>query len=209
MTDLLAPTTAPFTVLVDTAETMPFEFTGLHADAVKLDRPLIVRTKWQCLGRHPHGLGDYAIEGFEGRCHVERKSMEDAQGTVLGWDSESDRQKGNLGRRQRFECELANLAKIEAAMVVVEATIGECLRTMPEWGKKDKTLNAKIFFRSVLAYQQDYRVPWMFCDGRRVAEQATYRFLERFWRHHKNEMKWDVAPLFCEKDQSHNATQGR
>ena len=113
--------------------------------------------------------------------------MDDAHGTILGWDTGHDREHDHAGRRQRFELELANLAKIEAAMVVVEATIGDCMRQMPEWGTKPKNTNAKIFFRSVLAFMQDYRVPWLFCDGRRIAEIATFRFLERFWRHHKNE----------------------
>lgn len=184
----LEPYTVPFTILVDTAETNPFAFTGLRADADKLGRPLIVPTRWQCLGRHPNGLGDYSIDGFVGRVHVERKSLEDVHGTVLGWDTESDREKVALGRRQRFENELANLARIEAPLVVVEATIGECLQAMPEWGVKPKEMNAKIFFRSVLAYQQDYRVPWVFADGRRIAEAATFRFLERFWRHHRKEL---------------------
>ena len=60
----------PFVVLIDSAEQQPFPFTGIHADAASDNRPLVIRTKWQCLGRHPKSLGDYSIDGFQGRCHV-------------------------------------------------------------------------------------------------------------------------------------------
>lgn len=186
---VIEPFVVPFVILVDTAESQPFTFDGLRADANKDSRPLVVRTRWQLLGRYPHSLGDYSIDGLEGRVHVERKSLEDAQGTVLGWDSEYDRRNELPGRRERFEKELDNLSKVDAAMVVVEATLGDCLRYMPGWGKKSAALNAKIFMRSVLAYQQDYRVPWCFCDGRRLAEIATFRFLERFWRKQSRDAK--------------------
>ena len=119
---------------------------------------------------------------MEGRCHVERKSVDDAQSTVLGWESQHERNEELLGRRNRFEKELENLEKIEAALIIVEGSIGDCLTLMPEWGDKSSELNAKIFYRSILAYMQDYRVNWMFADGRRLAEIATYRFLERFWK---------------------------
>lgn len=181
------PVVAPFTILVDSAESHPFTFTGLRADAAKDNRPLVVRTRFECLGRHPNSLGDYAIEGLVGRCHVERKSMADAQGTVLGWDTEYERRTEAVGRRDRFEKELSNLAKIDAAMVVVEASLHDCLELMPQWGVKSAELNAKIFARSVLAYQQDYKVPWLFAGSRRLAEVMTFRFLERFWKYHRKE----------------------
>jgi len=179
-------TTEPYklawTIVVDSAESQPFTFQNLHADADQQNRPLIVPTAWQSLGRHPHSKGDYSILGMTDRVGVERKSMDDAWGTVLGWESDYQTQRELPGRRQRFEKELENLAKLEASMVVVEATFNDCLRLIPQWGKKDTKTNAKIFLRSVLAYMQDYKVPWLFCDGRRLAEVATFRFLERFWR---------------------------
>lgn len=176
------PYVVPFTVLVDSAESQPFTFTGIDGDADIDGRPLSIKTQWCSLGRHPHSLGDYSIEGYFGRVAVERKSMEDAWGTVLGWESQHQRDRDMPGRRERFEKELENLAGIEAAMVVVEASFDQCLREMPEWGTKPARTNAKIFLRSVLAYMQDYKVPWLFCDGRRLAEVVTFRYLQRFWR---------------------------
>lgn len=176
------PYTCPFTVLIDTAESQPFTFQGMRADADKQNRELVIPTKFTPLGRHPHSKGDYSIEGFEDRIGIERKGMEDAWGTVLGWETEHQVAKGAPGRRQRFEKELENLQKLEASMVVVEATFDDCLRLIPQWGKKEAKVNAKIFLRSVLAYMQDYKVTWLFCDGRRLAEISTFRFLERFHR---------------------------
>lgn len=176
------PYTCPFTILVDSAESQPFTFQNMTGDADIQNRPLIVPVRWCSLGRYPHSKGDYSIEDFSDRVAVERKAMDDAWGTVLGWETDFHVRKELPGRRQRFEKELENLAKLEAAMVVVEATFDDCLRLCPQWGKKEARTNAKIFLRSVLAYMQDYRVPWLFCDGRRLAEVATFRFLERFWR---------------------------
>lgn len=184
MTAVVEPYTVPFTILVDSAESQHFTFTGLLGDANSKEdcRPLVVPTKWCSLGRYPNSLGDYTVEGMHGQVAVERKAMEDAWGTVLGWENQHQREKGVPGRRERFEKELANLASIDAAMVVVEASFEQCLREIPQWGAKAARTNAKIFLRSVLAYMQDYKVPWLFCDGRRLAEVSTFRFLQRFWR---------------------------
>lgn len=164
----------PFTILIDSAEQQPFLFQGMKGDSKDEQRPWIVKTDWRPLGRHPDSLGDYSLDGFVGYCHVERKSVEDCQGTILGFD----------GRRDRFERELDNLGKLDAGLVVVEGTLQTVLETVEQRGRKTKAENAKTLFRSILAYQQDYRVPWLFCDGRRLAEIATFRFLERYWKKH-------------------------
>jgi len=164
----------PFTIVIDSAEQQPFSFTGLRADADQQHRPLIVKTVWRSLGRHPNQLGDYSIDGMIGRVHVERKSIVDLQGTVL------DFRPG--GNRSRFERELANLSSIDSAMVCVEGSLGAVLRHHNERRKAERKVVAKQLLRSILAYQQDYSVGWMFCDSRRLAEVATFRFLERHWR---------------------------
>lgn len=183
----------PFTILVDTAEQAPYHFQQIHADADKGGRLLVVtpgvNLVRQCLGRHPDSLGDYSIAGFVGRCHVERKSMEDAHGTILGFTTKAGSNQASraFDRRERFEQELANLANVECAAVVVECSLGELLKQAPEHdlGKKTGLCNRKILARSINAWIQDYGVPWLFCDDRRMAEVMTFRFLERFWKKHK------------------------
>lgn len=182
----------PWTILVDTAEQHAFTFQSIYADADRGGRELVVsqgvNLVRQCLGRHPNSLGDYSIQGFVGRCHVERKSLEDAHGTILGFTKTIDGQPvSDRGRRERFERELLNLSNIEAGCIVVECSLGELLDKAPEYelGKKTGLCNRKILSRSIIAWQQDYPVHWIFCDSRRHAEMATFRWLERFWKKHK------------------------
>lgn len=189
------PIASPFTVLIDTNESQPWTFQNLRADAKDELRPLVVPTRYESLGRHPHALGDYSAEGLVGVAHVERKSLEDCQGTVLGWETEHERRKHLAGRRERFEKELENLSKIPYGIVIVEAEFAECLKTMPSWGKKSREQNAKIFARSVQAYMADYKTPWLFCDGRRLAEQCCYRWLFRAWRKERDRKKSEANQL--------------
>jgi hypothetical protein len=179
------PLTLPWRVVVDTAEQAPFTFTDLRSDSSRGNRPLIIETVRRSIGRHPVGMGDYSLESadgvtsYVGWCNVERKSREDCQTTILGFGD---------GHRDRFEQELDNLSRLciggGCAMIVVECSFEQLISTAPQYGQKTAGQNAKTLLRSVLAYQQDYRVPWLFAGSRRMAEIATFRFLERFWKHH-------------------------
>jgi hypothetical protein len=162
----------PFTVLIDSNEQHPFEFENIRSDANRGNKPLIIHTQWQCLGRHPKQLGDYSIEGFIGRVHVERKSIVDCQSTVLGWN----------GARDRFERELFNLSRIEAPLVVVEGTTWDVLNKVNKHRTQSQKVVAKQLHRSLISLMQDYHVPWWFAKSRREAEITTFRWLERFWK---------------------------
>lgn len=169
---------SPITILIDTAEQHPFSFTSIKADAKDDYQPLAVDTVRQCLGRHPDSLGDYSfhangIGSAVGRCHIERKSIEDLQSTILGF---------NDGHRQRFEQELANLDRIESGMVLVEANEIDVVANAPEYGKKTKQQNAKILFRSLISFRQRFpRVQWCFAGSRSMAELYAYWFFFRFY----------------------------
>jgi hypothetical protein len=174
--------------VIDTAEQQPFSFTGMRADSNRAGRPILVETVRRAIGRHPVGYGDYSLESSDGResfigyCAVERKSLQDCQATILGFGD---------GHRDRFEQELRNLQHVNlnqgAAMVVIECSFEQLLQSAPCRGVKSAAANAKTLLRSVLAFQQDYHVPWLFAGGRRLAEIATFRFLERYWKHHHKE----------------------
>jgi hypothetical protein len=161
-----------FTIYIDTAEQAPLTFRNLRADADKKYVRTVPDIEYRCLGRHPNSLGDYSVAGGVGRVAIERKSMEDCQSTILGF---------NDGHRERFECELGNLSQVECSIVLVECSLASLLTNAPEYGKKTRQQNAKTLFRSILAYQADYRVPWMFCDGRALAEQTAFWWLHRWW----------------------------
>lgn len=172
-----SPVDSPFVVLIDSAESQPFTFQGLHADSDQKYRPINVRQKWQSLGRHPKGMGDYSADCLVGIAHVERKSKEDFWGTLLGWTTKYEEEKDLTGRRDRFSCEVANLAEIPCPLIVVEASLAECLATCPSWGKKPAGENAKHVNRKLLSLMAEFRVPILFCDNRRLAEVETYRWL--------------------------------
>jgi len=171
----------PFLILIDELEKHPFCFRGMSADSDQHGLPVIVTTEFRSLGV---SMGDYSIDGYVGQCHIERKSMDDAHGTILGWGE----------RRERFVRELETLAEIDCAAVVVECTLADLIQNAPSRGKKSQQENAKILFRQVLAWTQDYRVPWHFCDGRRLAEMATFRILERYWDHETQKRKAAAKP---------------
>jgi hypothetical protein len=191
------PLLNPFTILYDSAETQLYTFQGFHADADRKGRALAViqgvNLIRECLGRHPHSLGDYSMAGAKGRCHVERKSMDDAHGTILGWSA--DNKSNDINRRDRFEQELANLSNIEAAHVVVECSWREFLDRAPEYdqGRKTAECNRKILNRSVISWKQQYGVGWQFCDSRRDAEEFTFDFLRMFYKHHRKEIEKELG----------------
>lgn len=164
----------PYTILVDTAEQLPYTFTSIRADADESLAVIEVPTRKESLGRHPNSRGDYTLDIAIGRCHVERKSAQDLIGTVLGYG----------GRRDRFESELINLAQLESSLIVVEATLPQVLYACQDYLTGDVARNRKILHRSLLAYMQDHKVAWYFAGNRRWAEVATFRFLDRFFYKH-------------------------
>lgn len=163
----------PFVILIDTAEQQPFGFTGIRSDAAHGHEEYEVGLRSFGLGRHPHSKGDYSIYGHVGRVGVERKSKDDAYSTFLGF---------NDGHRERFECELQNLSAMSAAMVVIECEFHRFLVDAPEWGVRTAAENRVALHRSIIAWGQDYRVPFVFAGNRRTAEVTTFRFFERYWR---------------------------
>lgn len=184
----------PFVILVDKAEKRPFDFRGITARSfIDLDqREYIPRTERRYLGI---GMGDYSLDGFQGRVAIERKSLEDFQGTLLGWPRDATREnaalewhaRNQVNRRARFKRELAKLSRMETAAVVVEAPLGECLRLAPCWGKRSSVENAKYLAATYLSWSNDFRIPWHFCDGPEMAAVVALRILEKFWAKHKKE----------------------
>jgi ERCC4-type nuclease len=156
----------PFNVVIDMREQLPFSFHELRADAKAGRLPLAVRVTHRTLA-----AGDYSIEGFEDRVAIERKSLADLFATLS---------KG----RGRFQRELDRLAKCDFAAVVIEADWRTIICDPP----KRSRLLPKTVFRSVIAWQLRYpRIQWWTCPNRRFAEIATFRLLERFWKHDQRE----------------------
>lgn len=169
--------TAPFTILIDTAEQQPFGFKGFKGDGRHRDKPLIVPTKQKHLGP-THG--DYSIEGYETRFHVERKSEADVISTVLSFGE----------RREQFERTLAFLSEIECGFVVVECDRFEAVKSIGDHthpcnrnAKNPPPIRQRTWWNQVLAWESDYRVPWVFAGHRRYAEMSTLTIFQRAFRH--------------------------
>lgn len=152
----------PYSIIVDTREQASFFFRDIKVDRRDGGGRYIVP-----ITRKSLKTGDYAIEGFEDRCAVERKSMEDLFHCV-GSD------------RERFENQLRRLNELEHPFVVVEASWERIFRGCPRSQLKPKTV-----FRSVIAWQQGSEFEnthWWFLPSKRAAELATFRILDRFWK---------------------------
>lgn len=156
----------PFTIVIDTQEKFPFQFRGITSDREK--RPILVPTVIETLGP-THG--DYTMRGFEGECHIERKSTKDAIGTILGWGE----------RRERFEKTLEFLSGLWVGAVIIECSYGELINSVESYGKKTIEENRRILHRQVMAWMCDFTVPWFFCDDRRFAEVHAFRLMQRCW----------------------------
>jgi hypothetical protein len=164
-------TRCPFTILIDSAEQHPFPFQQIAADAGRQYRLFDIPTERKWLGI---GKADYCIAGMEGRCHIERKSMADAASTLLGWSE-----------HPRFERTLSTLAAMDCSAVVVECSIGSMVNyvaTQPQRGQKTPAQNAKSAYRQTIAWMQDFRTPWYWCDDRRMAEITTFRIMYRYYK---------------------------
>lgn len=190
----------PFIILIDQAEKSPWGFTGLRSRSYidKEMREYQPRTERRFLGI---GMGDYSIEGYQGRIALERKSMVDFQGTLLGWRHESETREGwtmDVDRRARFKRELGQLAAMECKAVVIEANLDKCLSEAPEWGKRSAAENAKYLFATLLSWQQEYPVQWIFCEDRRFAEITAFRIIEQFWHRTASERRQQKRKLVLE-----------
>lgn len=164
--------TLPFVVLVDKQEQQPFLFKGCHCDADQNNRPLIVPIRIVSMGP-THG--DYSIEGMEGTVHIERKGLGDALGTFL---AAPDTDHG-----QRWRRTLEFLAGVPTAAVVIEASLGATITAVQARGSRTRPNLQKTLHRQILAWEQDFRVPFVFCDTTRLAELTTLAILRRHYRH--------------------------
>lgn len=159
---------APFTVLIDTREQKPFAFRDIKGDAKDNKRPVIVPTRIATLD-----TGDYSMAGFESKIRIERKSAADLY--------------GSMGRNHdRFEREIERLNHFEWATVVVESDWRDLTLRPPEHSK----LSPKTISRTILAWKIRYpRVHWDLMPGRPVAENWTFRLLERVWKETEKQHK--------------------
>ena len=136
-------------ILIDTREQEPYTFTGYEAATEPATLP----------------VGDYSLPGFQDRAAVERKSLNDLIGCLMGKD------------RERFERELARGRHYDLFMVVVEASLADVSQ-----GRYRSDIKPQAALQSIVTFQVRYRIPFVWAGNRTGAEYMTYSFLAKYLR---------------------------
>lgn len=151
------PIETPYTILVDTREQNPFEFTDIRDTD---GQPIYVYQD-----RAGLKSGDYSLLGMENQVAIERKSHSDLLGSVTAG-------------RKRFQREIERLNEMEHASVVIEADWHELMCS----SHKYSAANPIMISRTIVSWSIRYpKVHWWPCHGRRHAELMTFRLLDRYW----------------------------
>ena len=145
-------TSPTFKIIVDSREQCPWLFTS-----IKPVPNIIIR-----------GLktGDYTIAGFEesGIC-VERKSKSDLFGSCG---------KG----RDRLEREFQRMSLFDYSAIVIERTMGDCIKNPPESTK----MKPKAVINTMLSWSIRYGVHVWFVEDRILAEKICFGLFKHFWK---------------------------
>lgn len=153
-----APAAAtPLTLVVDSREQAPYSFAGVA--------PVVVAAL---------PAGDYSILGHEQRFAVERKSLADLFGTVIG-------------DRDRFERELSRLATYDRAYLLVEGTLRDVLDyRSPHWRSLTPTqaeARPRAVVNSLNTWSIEHGIHVLYADrDRDLCRTLVYRLAERYWR---------------------------
>lgn len=136
-------------ILIDTREQAPFTFEGYEVELKTATLP----------------VGDYSLPGFEDQAAVERKSLDDLVGCLMGKD------------RERFERELARGRHYDLFAVVVEASLADVSQ-----GRYRSDMKPQAALQSIITLQVRYRIPFVWAGNRTGAEYMTYSFLAKYLR---------------------------
>ena len=139
---------APFTIIVDTREKRSYKFDGFDTVVKGLK------------------TGDYSIVGLEDRVAVERKSFNDAWGSMSSG-------------RERFTRCIKRLAELDRAAIVIECSLTEL--SIPP--RQIQRVSPASVVGGFISWSAQYAIPVFFCDNALLAERVTLRFLAAYWKH--------------------------
>ena len=135
-------------IAIDSREQNPFRF------------PSYILTEVRTLR-----TGDYSLVGFEDRVAIERKSKQDAYGTIGSG-------------RGRFTRELERLHALDYGAIVVESSLPDFLAQPPFSG-----LHPHAAVNSLIAWSIRYRVPVHWSGDRRHATALVLSLLRFWWKY--------------------------
>ncbi|WP_081678681.1 ERCC4 domain-containing protein [Desulfocurvibacter africanus] len=136
-------------ILVDSREQAPFSFDRYECETASAGL----------------ATGDYSLAGLEDRVAVERKSLDDLIGCLMG------------AGRERFERELARAAALDRFAVVVEASFQDLAES-----RYRSRMKPHAALQSVLAFQVRHGSPFFWAGNRAGAEYAVFHFLRHYLR---------------------------
>lgn len=148
---------APFVVIVDSRESVPFRFQDTVSialpDGSKMTRPVATRVE---------GLktGDYSTPSLRHIGAVERKSASDFAGTITA-------------NRERFDREIVRLSLLRYRAIVCEGCAHEVLQAAPG-------LNRNALLGAAASFWARAQVPTFFCSCADDAARLTLGLLRRF-----------------------------
>ena len=134
-------------IIIDTREQAPYQFLK---NAIQTERAALP-------------CGDYSLAGFADKIAVERKTLDDLIGCLMGKD------------RDRFERELARAGCYERFAVVIEASLYDISA-----GRYRSDMKPHAALQSITAFFIRYGIPFLFCGDRAGAEYLTFSILEKF-----------------------------
>jgi DNA excision repair protein ERCC-4 len=136
-------------ILIDSREQRPYSFGGLAVTTRRATLP----------------TGDYALAGHEDQAAVERKSLADLVGCLMG------------SNRDRFERELARAGHYSLFAVVVEATLQDVTR-----GRYRSAMKPEAVLQSILTFMVRYGTSFIWAGNRAGGEYVTHGLLVKYLR---------------------------
>ena len=134
-------------IITDSREQLPYNFQGYDVEIVKAGLP----------------AGDYSLPGAESVVAIERKTIDDLIGCLMGKD------------RERFARELARLRPYVLAAVVCECTLEDVAR-----GRYTSNMKPQAALQSIIAMQVRYGVPFVWAGNRNGGEYYTHGVLSKY-----------------------------
>jgi ERCC4-type nuclease len=135
-------------VLIDTREQLPYQFTRYQG--VTTERATLP-------------TGDYSLLDFESCIAIERKSINDLIGCLMG------------DNRTRFEKELSRARSYECFAVVVEGTIDDMRQ-----GRYRSEMKPHAALQSIVAFHVRYGTAFLWAGSRQGGEYLVHSILTKY-----------------------------
>ena len=151
--------TAPFTVVIDNREQIPWPFDAITADGNRVIVPV---------ERGTLQSGDYSIKGLETVVAIERKSVSDFYGSITSG-------------RTRLEAEFQRMESMQFSAIIVE----DRLESVLDPGFHGSRVNPNAIRATVASWSVKYKTRWFFVPSRTQAERLAFELLSKFHKHYK------------------------